>query len=54
MPLEGHPLSAPVDLRHVLRVGRDTDPDAIAVVTANVELKRQAEQHLHPHGLGVG
>ena len=31
MPLEGRPLAAPVDLRDLLRVGLDTEPDAVAV-----------------------
>jgi long-chain acyl-CoA synthetase len=34
MPLEGPLLNAPVDLRDLLRVGLDTDPDAVAVVSA--------------------
>ena len=70
MPLEGHPLTAPIDLRDVLRVGLDNDPDAIAVATAagsddvaslnptgtldRVELMRQAEEHLHLHPHGLG
>ena len=32
MPLEGRLLDAPVDLRDLLRVGLDTEPDAVAVV----------------------
>ncbi len=38
MPLEGHPLIAPIDLRDVLRVGLDADPDAIAVSTADDQM----------------
>ncbi len=34
MPLEGHPLAAPVDLRDLLRVGLDTEPGAVAVSSA--------------------
>jgi len=34
MPLEGRQLSAPVDLRDLVRVGLDREPDAIAVVSA--------------------
>ena len=34
MPLEGRPLAAPVDLRDLLRVGLDTEPDAVAVSSA--------------------
>ena len=34
MPLEGRPLAAPVDLRDMLRVGLDTEPDAVAIGSA--------------------
>jgi acyl-CoA synthetase (AMP-forming)/AMP-acid ligase II len=34
MPLEGRRLLAPVDLRDLLRVGLDHEPDAVAVVSA--------------------
>src|SRR5262245_29547710 len=35
MPIEGRPLTAPVNLRDLLRAGLDTDPDAVAVVAAD-------------------
>jgi acyl-coenzyme A synthetase/AMP-(fatty) acid ligase len=34
MPLEGRQLAAPVDLRDLLRVGLDAEPDAVAVSSA--------------------
>src|SRR3954451_11759085 len=34
MPLEGRQLAAPVDLRDLLRVGLDAEPDAIAMSSA--------------------
>ena len=34
MPLEGRQLAAPVDLRDLLRVGLDTEPDAVAMSSA--------------------
>jgi long-chain acyl-CoA synthetase len=34
MPLEGRELAAPVDLRDLLRVGLEREPDAVAVVSA--------------------
>ena len=34
MPLEGRPLAAPVDLRDLLRVGLDAEPDAVAMSSA--------------------
>jgi len=42
MPIEGRSLAAPVDLRDLLRVGLDTDPDAVAVVAADlIEFARE-------------
>src|SRR5215207_892973 len=38
MPLEGRPLNAPVDLRDLLRVGLDTEPDTVAVVSATDQM----------------
>lgn len=35
MPIEGRPLAAPINLRDLLRVGLDSDPDAIAAVSAD-------------------
>jgi long-chain acyl-CoA synthetase len=42
MPLEGRPLTAPVDLRNLLRIGLDTDPDAIAITGADDEMSWRA------------
>jgi hypothetical protein len=47
MPLEGRPLTAPVDLRIVLRAGIDSDPHGVAIVDAGIA----TTWHLHPHGL---
>jgi acyl-coenzyme A synthetase/AMP-(fatty) acid ligase len=38
MPLLGRELVAPVDIRDVLRVGLDADPDAVAIVAADGRL----------------
>jgi acyl-coenzyme A synthetase/AMP-(fatty) acid ligase len=38
MPLEGRPLNAPVDLRDLVRVGLDTEPDAGAIVSATDQM----------------
>ena len=38
MPLEGRTLAAPIDLRDLLRVGLETEPDAIAVVSTIDEM----------------
>jgi long-chain acyl-CoA synthetase len=45
MPLEGRELAAPVDLRDVLRIGLDAEPDAVAVVSATDQTTwRQLEE----------
>ncbi len=38
MPLEGRPLTAPVDLRDALRVGLDADPDEVAIAQADQQM----------------
>jgi long-chain acyl-CoA synthetase len=38
LPLEGRVLTAPVDLRDLLRVGLAADPDAVAVVSADAAM----------------
>src|SRR5262249_32755167 len=38
MPLEGRELTAPVDLRDLLRVGLDTEPDTVAVLSATDQM----------------
>ena len=38
MPLEGRPLTAPVDLRDALRVGLDAGPDGVAIAQADQQM----------------
>ena len=49
MPLEGPELTAPVDLRDLLRVGLEHEPDAVAVVSATDAMSWRALEEATDH-----